>query len=129
MKYVMFETPYNYPEAMDKCEEDGGNLALAADQDTFDLLSTMYSVYRMQGGRIGGAFVDGVLISQKKAFCQNTYGECPATIPWQPGYPSDAGSQHCLSILWQHDNGVANTYCDTKKIVICQFTLQITNVH
>ena len=125
----MFERPYNYAEAIDKCAEDGGNLALAADTDTFDLLSTMYSVYRMQGGRIGGAFVDGVMITKEKAFCRNTRGECPATMPWQTGYPSDAASQQCLSIQWQHDNGVANTYCDTKKLAVCQYTSQITNVH
>ena len=124
-KYVMYEGRYNYRQAVAKCDAEGGIIAMAADQDTFNCLFGMFKTYRSRGGKINLVHLDGSLgvMNQQFSgwFCVNTGGACPATMPWQPGQPDQPDSQRCV-VLWPpFHEGVDNAFCGLKKMVICQF--------
>ena len=128
----MFEDRYNYTQAVAKCSEEGGIIAMAADQDYFNFLFNLFDVYWARDGDIPGVFVDGVrMVRQSSAallnhhtsywFCVNTNGVCPSSMPWHPGQPSDPLSQHCASIHTSYTSGVGDYECNLRLMAMCRF--------
>ena len=97
---------------------------MAKDTDTFDTLFNMLAAYMAQGGGFSSAFLDGSYKTELAVWgCVNTRGACPTTMPWQPGEPNGPLSNKCVAIGWGHVKGVVDTYCDLKRMVMCQFTM------
>ena len=122
----MFVGKYNYTQASAKCAEEGGIIAMAADNDTFTFLRNIVYAYRMhhrnqQFVTFSGAFVDGVkgIVNPLSTdwYCENTQGSCPATMPWQAALPTH---QECVFVYWLFHGGVASSSCQSKRMVLCK---------
>ena len=125
LKYVLYDDEYSYDEAERKCVDEGGTLAMAADNDTFNVLADMIQVYSLRPRNSYSAFIDGSYDTASDAWrCVNTQGStCPATMPWQPGQPDDPSNQRCVAVMWSYDEGIGDIECFHKTVVICQFTM------
>ena len=97
---------------------------MAEDADTFNFLFNIVNAYRMQGGSVNGAFVDGTMgIENPQSsdwYCLSTHSDCGTTLPWRPGQPNDPGQQ-CINVFPGYHQGVANARCRFLKMVICKF--------
>ena len=120
----MFEGRYNYTQAAAKCAGEGGTLAMATDQATFDFLYNMLQTLWDIEGDVPYAYVDGsygIMNTQSSdLFCVNTQGSCPATMPWQPGQPDNPEVEQCLFMYVSYSQGVADMYCDAELMAMCQ---------
>ena len=122
----MFEGEYNYTQAVGKCAEEGGIIAMAAaGQDTFTFLFNMFNVYWNHGGDTTVAFLDGSkgIMNPESSdwYCVNVPGACPSTLPWNPGQPNDS-QEKCVGIAGWYKLGVGVLSCSDKVMAICKFT-------
>ena len=125
----MFEGHYDdYGDATEKCYDEGGIIAMAADRDTFDFLYNMLTVYRNQGGGDSGVFIDGTrgMMNPPRYvrdwFCVNAGGKCPAAMPLNPGHLNDP-QYKCLAILARADSWVVNVSCFNSYMAVCKFKM------
>ena len=123
-KYVLFDGRYNYTQAAAKCAENGANLAMAGNNDTFTFLFNLHTVYWNSGGLVNGMFLDGsneIVNPQFSGwYCVNVPGACPATMPWQPLEPNDPQA-HCVGALTWLRSGVADFSCQIQFTTMCKF--------
>ena len=119
----MFEGEYSKGQSVDKCSEEGGIIAMATDQDTYNFLYQMFITYRRQDGTISGVYIDGLRdpIDPQSGdwFCLNTQGECPVTMPWHRGQPNN-NRKHCARISAFLKEGAGNSYCSVKRMAFCK---------
>ena len=128
-KYVIFDGEYNYMQAAAKCPEYHGTLAMVADSDIFNFLLNLHSVYRSWVGIARGMFLDGskgIIVNPAQSsngwYCVSVPGDCPATMPWQPGEPSHPQEQ-CVGALPWLTSGVAAFSCQIRYTAVCNLPM------
>ena len=114
----MYEGLYNHTQAAVKCTEEGGVIALAADRVTFTFMYQMMDTYYLQGGPLGGAFIDGKKQTEfGEWFCSSTDDLCP----FRPHQPDTPQSPQCAVILLNYAGDVGVNYCGNKRMAMCEF--------
>ena len=128
-KYALFDGKYNYMQAAAKCTEYHGTLAMVSDSDIFNFLLNLHSVYRSWVGIVRGMFLDGSkggIVNPAQSsdgwYCVNVQGDCPATMPWQPGEPSHPQEQ-CVGALPWLTSGVASFSCQIHYTAVCNLPM------
>ena len=121
--YFLYDVQMTWTNAFGVCAQNGGHLAVANDEDEFNLLWQMHVKYRAAGNTAvdeSNMWIDGTDHIRHGRWRSAVMSAPIPYLRWADGQPN-GGNQNCMCVHGG-DNGMHDCPCDWTQPFICEFT-------